>query len=142
MTIRWKDLHDNVGYSPYEGRQIKGWPITVVSRGRVVVEDGKLNAARGSGQFLPCASPDSAKPQGQTAPELAVDVALRPQAAVLMIGVDYARRMALYNRWQNENLYGAADGPHRRRRHRERGAFFGSIHRTMCVISCGPTRPG
>ena len=42
----------------------------MVSRGRVVVEDGKLNAARGSGQFLPCASPDSAKPQGQTAPEL------------------------------------------------------------------------
>jgi dihydropyrimidinase len=70
VTIRWKDLHDNVGYSPYEGRQIKGWPITVVSRGRVVVEDGKLDAQRGSGQFLPCASPDSAKPQGQTAPEL------------------------------------------------------------------------
>ena len=41
-----------------------------MSRGRVVVEDGKLNAARGSGQFLPCASPDSAKPQGQAAPEL------------------------------------------------------------------------
>ena len=70
VTIRWKDLHDNVGYSPYEGHQIKGWPITVVSRGRVVVENGKLNAQRGSGQFLPCASPDSAKPQGQTAPEL------------------------------------------------------------------------
>ena len=68
--IRWKDLHDNVGYTPYEGRQIKGWPITVVSRGRVVVENGKLNAERGSGQFLPCASPDSAKPHGQTAPEL------------------------------------------------------------------------
>ena len=64
VTIRWKDLHDNVGYTPYEGRQIKGWPITVVSRGRVVVEDGKLNAERGSGQFLPCASPDSAKPLG------------------------------------------------------------------------------
>src|SRR6201996_8346245 len=70
VTIRWKDLHDNVGYSPYEGREIKGWPITVVSRGRVVVEDGKLNAERGSGQFLPCESPDSSKPKGMTAPEL------------------------------------------------------------------------
>ena len=68
--VTWKDLHDNVGYTPYEGRQIKGWPITVVSRGRVVVEDGKLNAERGSGQFLPCASPDSSKPIGQSAPEL------------------------------------------------------------------------
>ena len=71
VTVRWKEmLHDNVGYSPYEGREIHGWPVTVVSRGRVVVENGKLNADRGSGQFLPCESPDSAKPQGMTAPEL------------------------------------------------------------------------
>ena len=70
VTIRWKDLHDNVGYTPYEGREIKGWPIVVVSRGRVVVENGKLNAERGSGQFLPCDSPDSSKPKGMTAPEL------------------------------------------------------------------------
>ena len=70
VTIRWKDLHDNVGYTPYEGREITGWPIVVVSRGRVVVENGKLNAERGSGQFLPCESPDSSKPKGITAPEL------------------------------------------------------------------------
>ncbi|WP_428662245.1 dihydropyrimidinase [Reyranella sp.] len=70
VTIRWKDLHDNVGYTPYEGREIKGWPTTVISRGRVVVEDGKLNAERGSGQFLPCDSPDSSKPKGMIAPEL------------------------------------------------------------------------
>jgi dihydropyrimidinase len=70
VTVHWKDLHDHVGYTPYEGRQLKGWPITVVSRGRVVVENGKLNAERGSGKFLSCDSPDSAKPQGVTAPEL------------------------------------------------------------------------
>jgi dihydropyrimidinase len=70
VTVRWKDLHDNVGYSPYEGRQLKGWPVTVVSRGRVVVENGKLNAERGSGKFLSCDSPDSARPLGNTAPEL------------------------------------------------------------------------
>ena len=33
------------------GHVYKGWPI-VVSRGRVVVEDGKLKVARGSGQFI------------------------------------------------------------------------------------------
>jgi dihydropyrimidinase len=70
ITVHWKDLHDNVGYTPYEGREIKGWPITVVSRGRVIVEDGKLHAARGSGKFLPCASPDSSKPLGRATPEL------------------------------------------------------------------------
>ena len=51
-----------------------------------------------------------------------------------MIGVDFVRRMARYNRWQNENLYGAADGLTDEERHRERGAFFGSIHRTMCHL--------
>ena len=70
ITVKWTDLHDNVGYTPYEGRQIKGWPVTVVSRGRVVVENGKLNAERGSGKFLPCASPDSSKPLGNAAPEM------------------------------------------------------------------------
>jgi uncharacterized damage-inducible protein DinB len=51
-----------------------------------------------------------------------------------MIGVDFVRRMARYNRWQNENLYGAADGLTDEERLRERGAFFGSIHKTMCHL--------
>jgi dihydropyrimidinase len=70
VTVRWADLHDNVGYSPYEGREITGWPTTVISRGRVVVENGKLDAAQGSGQFLRCQSPDSARPLGNPAPEM------------------------------------------------------------------------
>jgi dihydropyrimidinase len=64
-------LHDNTGYTPYEGRHLTGWPVTVISRGRVVVEDGKLAAERGSGNFLPCALSEMAKPLGRTAPELA-----------------------------------------------------------------------
>ncbi|MBC7172283.1 MAG: DinB family protein [Polyangiaceae bacterium] len=39
--------------------------------------------------------------------------------------------MAAYNRWQNENLYGAADALSDAERKRDRGAFFGSIHRTL-----------
>jgi len=64
-------LHDNVGYTPYEGRRLRGWPTTVLSRGRIVVEDGKLAAPRGSGQFLPCALSEAAKPLGVPVPELA-----------------------------------------------------------------------
>jgi dihydropyrimidinase len=64
-------LHDNVGYTPYEGRRLRGWPVTVLSRGRIAVEDGKLGAERGSGQFLPCALSDAAKPSGVPVPELA-----------------------------------------------------------------------
>jgi dihydropyrimidinase len=51
-------LHDNVGYTPYEGRVIRGWPEVVVSRGRVIVENGKLLAERGSGQYLRRAAPE------------------------------------------------------------------------------------
>jgi uncharacterized damage-inducible protein DinB len=39
--------------------------------------------------------------------------------------------MARYNRWQNENLYGAADTASDAERRRARGAFFGSIHATL-----------
>ena len=71
VTIGTAMLHDNVGYTPYEGRQIKGWPVTVLSRGRTVIDDGRLLAARGSGNFLPCALSDAAKPLGRPTPELA-----------------------------------------------------------------------
>lgn len=70
VKVRWADLHDNVGYSPYEGREITGWPTTVISRGRVVVENGTLNAEKGSGQFLRCESPDASRPLGKPAPEM------------------------------------------------------------------------
>ena len=71
ITVTAGLLHDNVGYTPYEGRRLHGWPITVLSRGRFVVEDGRLTAQRGSGAFLPCALSDAAKPAGRAAPELA-----------------------------------------------------------------------
>jgi dihydropyrimidinase len=63
-------LHDNVGYTPYEGRRLRGWPVTVLSRGRIVIDDGRLLAARGSGAFLPCALSEAAKPAGNPVPEL------------------------------------------------------------------------
>jgi dihydropyrimidinase len=64
-------LHDNVGYTPYEGRRLRGWPVTVLSRGRIAIEDGRLVATRGTGQFLPCALSEAAKPLGVPVPELA-----------------------------------------------------------------------
>jgi dihydropyrimidinase len=57
VTLSSSMLHDNVGYTPYEGRTVTGWPITVISRGRVVVNGGKLHAERGSGQFVACGVP-------------------------------------------------------------------------------------
>ena len=48
-----------------------------------------------------------------------------------MIDTAYVRRMARYNRWQNQNLYGVADTLPDDERRRERGSFFGSIHKTL-----------
>ena len=48
-----------------------------------------------------------------------------------MINHAYVQRMARYNRWQNQNLYGVADGLSDEERRRERGAFFGSVHKTL-----------
>jgi dihydropyrimidinase len=45
-------LHDNAGYTPYEGIEVTGWPVSVISRGRVIVEQGRFSAERGSGQLL------------------------------------------------------------------------------------------
>jgi dihydropyrimidinase len=71
-TVTAGILHDNVGYTPYEGRRLRGWPVTVLSRGRIVVDNGKLAAPRGSGAFLPCALSDAARPRGAPVPELAL----------------------------------------------------------------------
>ena len=51
-----------------------------------------------------------------------------------MITPGYLQRMARYNRWQNENLYGAADGLSDEARRADRGSFFGSIHATLSHI--------
>ena len=71
VTIAHAMLHDNVGYTPYEGRHLTGWPVTIISRGRVIIDDGRLHAERGSGHFQPCALSDFAKPLGRATPELA-----------------------------------------------------------------------
>lgn len=58
VTISTSMLHDNVGYTPYEGKQITGWPEQVLSRGRIVVDNGKLQAERGSGKFIKRGTPE------------------------------------------------------------------------------------
>jgi len=58
VTLNAALMHDNVGYTPYEGKVVRGWPDTVISRGRIVVADGRLQAERGSGRFVPCGTPE------------------------------------------------------------------------------------
>jgi dihydropyrimidinase len=58
-------MHDRAGYTPYAGRVVQGWPVTVLSRGRIIVESGTLSAPPGSGRFLPRGGGEAAKPTGR-----------------------------------------------------------------------------
>ncbi len=52
QTISAATHHMNVDYSAYEGKTIKGVVETVLSRGRVVIENGEYKGKPGDGQFL------------------------------------------------------------------------------------------
>lgn len=54
-----------------------------------------------------------------------------------MITPEYCQMMAKYNAWQNQSLYGAADGLDQDARELERGAFFGSIRGTLSHLLWG-----
>jgi len=40
-------------YTPYEGWEVKGWPVLTMLRGNILVKDGKLLAKPGLGKYLP-----------------------------------------------------------------------------------------
>ncbi len=61
-TVTLDLLHENMDYTPYEGMELRGWPVTVISRGEVVVDDDTVMASRGRGRFLPCDLPEPARP--------------------------------------------------------------------------------
>ena len=46
------DLHANVGYNPWQGYSVTGWPTHVFLRGRRLVEQGHFLGLPGSGQWI------------------------------------------------------------------------------------------
>jgi dihydropyrimidinase len=65
VTLTDAMMHDGARYTPYAGRTITGWPTTVLRRGEVIVNDGKLTAKPGSGAWLPRAGGAAAAPLGR-----------------------------------------------------------------------------
>jgi len=63
VTIRNTNLHHRVDYTPYEGRSLRGWPETVISRGEIVVAEDQMLGAAGRGEFLRCDKPEPARPR-------------------------------------------------------------------------------
>ena len=45
-------LHENTDYTPYEGLPVTGYPVKTISRGQVIVENGKFTGQAGRGKFL------------------------------------------------------------------------------------------
>ncbi len=52
-VVHAPDLHMQTDYTPYEGREVAGWPRTVLAGGRVVLRDGQLTDPGPVGRFLP-----------------------------------------------------------------------------------------
>ena len=54
-----------IDYTPYEGMEVTGWPVATIRRGEVVMRDGAVTAAPGSGQYLAVPPYDTIRPRGK-----------------------------------------------------------------------------
>jgi dihydropyrimidinase len=52
VTISQSLLHHGADYTPYEGLQVTGWPVSTLVRGRFVVRDEQLVGAKGAGAYV------------------------------------------------------------------------------------------
>ena len=125
--------------APYEGRQIKGWPITVVSRGRIVVNNGKLMLHAVQDSFCPAPRPIPPSPRARRHPSFRRCARFGAKPCLMIERRLRAAHGALRSLSRTE-CYNAANRLTDEERHRGRGAF--SARSTACVISCRPTRPG
>jgi dihydropyrimidinase len=65
VTIAQSMIHDAMDYTPYEGKKIKGWPVTTLVRGEPVAQGGEFVGAAGKGRFLRCGISPAAQPLGR-----------------------------------------------------------------------------
>jgi dihydropyrimidinase len=64
MTISQTLMHGGSDYTPYEGIQVTGWPVSTMVRGRFVVRDGALVGREGAGQYVAREKSPLARPRG------------------------------------------------------------------------------
>ena len=67
------EMHDAMDYNPYEGIEIRGWPVTVLNRGNRIVDGGELCAKPGDGRFVARKPIDLTGMPGHRADELNPD---------------------------------------------------------------------
>ncbi len=64
-TITNAHMQHIIDYTPYEGMEVTGWPVSTIRRGEVVMKDDKVLAQPGSGKFLARGPYDMIKPLGR-----------------------------------------------------------------------------
>lgn len=52
VTLTRSILHEQVDYTPYEGFELRGYPVMTILRGRVIVEKGEFSGTPGDGRYL------------------------------------------------------------------------------------------
>lgn len=52
VTISPESLHETAGWTPYDGRVIRGWPAVTISRGRTIVAGGRWLGEPGQGRYV------------------------------------------------------------------------------------------
>ncbi|MBO9196897.1 dihydropyrimidinase [Rhizobium sp. 16-449-1b] len=52
VTMTQSLMHHGSDYTPYEGIEVTGWPVTTILRGKVIFDDGQAVVEKGFGQFL------------------------------------------------------------------------------------------
>ena len=66
VTLSIDALHDNMDYTPYEGMEVEGWPVTTLSRGRLVWHEGAVLGEPGAGRLLSRGKPQTAELRRKT----------------------------------------------------------------------------
>ncbi|MCR4427371.1 MAG: dihydropyrimidinase, partial [Firmicutes bacterium] len=51
-VVDCRNLPGNADYSVYEGMELRGWPVMTISRGEIVMRDGKVLGRPGRGKFV------------------------------------------------------------------------------------------
>lgn len=51
VTLSQPSLHEQVDWTPYEGIELQGWPDVTISRGEIIVENGRFLGQAGRGRF-------------------------------------------------------------------------------------------
>jgi dihydropyrimidinase len=52
VVLSVDSLHSALPFSSYEGVAVRGYPVTTISRGEVIVEDGVFVGPRDRGRFV------------------------------------------------------------------------------------------